>query len=297
MNRTLIYTINDLHNQYTILDFLREYGYSGQLIIHLKQTTNGILLNNKWAYVRTVLQTGDTLTIQIIEEVSSENIVPVPIDLDIVYEDEDILVISKAANTPIHPSINNYDNSLANGVVYYYERQNLPYVFRCINRLDKDTTGLVLLAKNMYSSCILSNMVKNREIRREYLAITEGRLDDFGIIDAPIGRKETSIIERCIDFELGQRAVTHYTLIDYKNGYSLASIALETGRTHQIRVHMKSINHPLPGDFIYNPNYTHISRQALHSHKLSFLHPITKKELTFTSSMPADMHKLLYHSK
>lgn len=293
MNRTFIYKIDDAYDGYKIGDFLRKHLYSRQLIIHLKKTEQGILLNNTWAYINDLLHTNDVLTIQIIEESSSDNIVPVKMELDIVYEDEDIIIINKASNTPIHPSMNNYDNSLANGLAYYYESQNLPFVFRCVNRLDKDTSGLVLLAKNMYSSCILSEMVRNREIHREYLALVEGKLNDNGTIDAPVARKEGSVIERCIDFDHGQTAITHYSRLDYKNDFSLASIVLETGRTHQIRVHMKYIGHPLPGDFIYNPVFTHINRQALHSHKLSFVHPITKEAMAFVSPLPQDMKKLI----
>lgn len=293
MNRTFNYKIDNTYNGYKIGDFLREHLYSRQLIIHLKKTEQGILLNNKWAYINDLLHTNDVLTIQIIEELSSDNIVPVKMELDIVYEDEDIVIINKSSNTPIHPSMNNYDNSLANGLAYYYESQNLPFVYRCVNRLDKDTSGLVLLAKNMYSSCILSEMIRKREIHREYLALVEGKLDDYGTIDAPIARKEGSVIERCIDFDNGQTAITHYSRIDYKNGFSLASIVLDTGRTHQIRVHMKYIGHPLPGDFIYNPFFTHINRQALHSHKLSFVHPITKETMAFVSPLPQDMKRLI----
>lgn len=293
MNRTFIYKIDDTYNGYKIGEFLREHLYSRHVIIHLKQTKQGILLNNKWAYINDTLYTNDVLTIQIIEELSSENIVPAKMPLDIVYEDDDILIINKASNTPIHPSMNNYDNSLANGLAYYYELQNVPFVFRCVNRLDKDTTGLVLLAKNMYSSCILSEMLRKREIHREYQALVEGKLDDYGTIDAPIARKDGSVIERCIDLDKGQTAITHYSRLDYKNGFSLASIVLETGRTHQIRVHMKYIAHPLPGDFIYNPSFAHINRQALHSHKLSFVHPITKEAMVFVSPLPLDMKKLI----
>lgn len=293
MNRTFIYPITDTYHLYKIGDFLREKGYSRQVIIHLKQTANGILLNNKWSYIHETLQTGDVLMIQIIEEESSEHIVPVSMELSIVYEDDDILVIDKAADTPIHPSINNYNNTLANGLAFYYQQQKKPFVFRCMNRLDRDTTGLVLLAKHMYSACLLSDMIRSREIHREYLAVVEGTLNEAGTINAPIARKENSVIERCIDFENGQTAITHYTPVTCKKEYSLVSIVLETGRTHQIRVHMNYIHHPLPGDFIYNPNYNHIKRQALHSHKLTFIHPITKEAMTFISPLPPDMKKLL----
>jgi 23S rRNA pseudouridine1911/1915/1917 synthase len=294
MNRILSYIIDSQYNNYQLGDYLREIGFSRRLIVHLKQTENGILLNKEWAYVTAILNTGDTLTLNILEAISSEKIVPVKMALDIIYEDEDIIVVNKPANTPIHPSLNNYDNSLANGLIYYYNELNLPFVFRCVNRLDRDTTGLVLLTKNMYSSCILSSMVKNREIHREYLAVVEGKLDSSGTINVPIARKDDSVIERCVDMIHGQTAITHYNLLEYKNGYSLTSIVLETGRTHQIRVHMKYIGHPLPGDFLYNPNYSHIKRQALHSYKLNFIHPVSKKAMEFTAPLPNDIQILLY---
>jgi 23S rRNA pseudouridine1911/1915/1917 synthase len=293
MNRILSYKIDAKYKSYQIGDYLREHGYSRNVIIHLKQTENGIVLNDEWAYITAALNSGDVLTLNILEEATSETIVPVKMDLDIIYEDEDIIVINKAANTPIHPSHNNYDNSLANGLAYYYQEQKLPFVFRCVNRLDRDTTGLVLLAKNMYSSCVLSNMVKNREVHREYLAVAEGQLEPQGTINAPINRKADSVIERCVDLLHGQTAITHYTSLAYKNNYSLASIVLETGRTHQIRVHMQYIGHPLPGDFIYNPNYKDIQRHALHSHKLHFTHPVTRKAMEFISPLPKDMQLLL----
>ncbi|PXV96214.1 RluA family pseudouridine synthase [Lachnotalea glycerini] len=293
MNRTLTYIIDNQYTLYQIGDFLREQGYSRHVIIHLKQTENGILLNGNWVYINTVLNIGDCLTVNIIEETSSEHIVPVKMDLNIMYEDEDIIVINKSAHIAIHPSQNNFDNTLANGLAFYYQVQSLPFVFRCLNRLDRDTTGLVLLAKNMYSSCILSEMIRKREIHREYLAVAEGRLNTFGTINAPINRKDNSIIERCVDTINGQRAITHYKLLQYRNDYSLASITLETGRTHQIRVHMKHIGHPLPGDFIYNPNYRDINRQALHSHRLIFNHPVTKKAMEFVAPLPDDMQILI----
>jgi 23S rRNA pseudouridine1911/1915/1917 synthase len=143
----------------------------------------------------------------------------------------------------------------------------------------------------MYSASRLSTMVKNREIHRQYLAVAEGLVPDHGIIDAPIGRVDGSTIEREVNFETGDRAVTHYARLDYKNenGFSLVSLQLETGRTHQIRVHMNYIGHPLPGDFIYNPDYSIIKRQALHSSRLEFSHPVTGEPLHFTAPLPDDM--------
>ena len=286
MNRVLTYEITAEQAGTKIGDFLRTAGYSRHVIIHLKKTENGILLNGEWAYVGQFLKEGDHLEIRIIEFESSEQIVPTELPLDIVYEDEDLLIINKPADMPIHPSINNYDNTLANALMWYYQQKGETFVYRCINRLDRDTTGLLIVAKNMLSGGILSDMSKKREIHREYLAIAEGEVPQEGVIDAPIARKEESVIERCVDFEKGDRAVTHYWRLDYRNGYSLVRLKLETGRTHQIRVHMKYLGHPLTGDYLYNPDYRILDHQALHSWKLAFRHPITGAQMQFKADPP-----------
>ncbi len=293
MKRIFSYNIPDNFEGETLLSFLKYKQYSSQIIAHLKRTENGILLNGIWGRVRDILHTGDVLTITLVESDSSENIVPTPLPLQIVYEDEDLMVINKSANTPIHPSQGNYDNTLANAVAYYFLQKNEAFTYRCINRLDRDTTGLLILAKHMYSASLLSNMVQNREIHREYLAIATGFVEDEGMIDTPIGRVDGSTIERQVDFEHGDPAKTYFKRIAYKDGYSLVSLKLATGRTHQIRVHMKYIGHPLPGDFLYNPDYSMIHRQALHSHRLKFKHPITGELMEFTAPLPEDMNIFL----
>ena len=289
MIREFNYLITEEHSGIPIGKFLQLNAYSRQVIIHLKQTPNGICINGEWQRINYILCAGDTLNICIQEETSSPAIVPTPLPLTIVYEDEDILVVNKPADMPVHPSQNNYDNTLANAVAYYYQSQGIPFVFRCINRLDRDTTGLTLLAKNLLSSCILSGMMKERGIHREYLAIASGQVPCSGTISLPIGRMEGSTIERCIDPLSGESAITHYTCLASNAYYSLVQITLDTGRTHQIRVHMKAIGHPLPGDYIYNPDYSMIHRQALHSHRLCFLHPIQKVPLRFEAPLPLDM--------
>lgn len=289
MNRIFTYSIDEKTSiNTTILNYLKSLRYSQGLIAHLKRTPNGIQKNGTWAYVRDKLEAGDILTITLEEQETSEAILPMHLPLEIIYEDEDLMIINKPANMPIHPSQGNHENTLANAVAWHYKCLNQPFVYRCINRLDRDTTGLLILAKNAYSAALLSHMVGNRDIHREYLAIVTGNLPASGQIIAPIGRVDGSTIERQVH-ENGDYACTNYHSLKYKNGYTLASITLETGRTHQIRVHMKHIGHPLPGDFLYNPNYEKINRQALHSHKLSFPHPITDKTLSFTSPLPADM--------
>ena len=293
MKRIFKYTISIEHNNHTLLSFLKDKHYSSQIITHLKRTENGILLNGKWGRVRDVLHAGDKLTVQLIEDDSSENIVPTNLPLHIVYEDEDILVVNKPADMPIHPSQGNYDNTLANAVAYYYQQKNETFTYRCINRLDRDTTGLLIIAKHMYSGSLLSEMVANREIHREYLAIATGEVPKEGTIIAPICRVDGSTIERHVDELQGDYASTHYKSLAYNNGFSLVSLKLETGRTHQIRVHMKHIGHPLPGDFLYNPDYSVIGRQALHSHKLGFKHPITGEDMEFVADLPEDMKSII----
>ena len=287
--RTLQYRITESDTYSNIHELLKAHGYSSTVIRHLKETENGIQRNGVWSRVYEPLCSGDTVTILLTEEASSENIVPTPLPLDIVYEDEDLLIINKPAGMPIHPSQGNYDNTLANACAYYFQQKGEPFTYRCINRLDRDTTGLLIIARHAYSASLLSSMVAKREIHREYLALATGLVPDSGVIEASIARVDGSTIEREVNFETGEFARTHYRRLEYKNGYSLVSLKLDTGRTHQIRVHMKYIGHPLPGDFLYNPDYSMIRRQALHSYRLTFTHPITGKELQFTAPLPDDM--------
>lgn len=323
MNRFFTYRIDEASSGLTIGQFLKQRGFSKPIIIHLKKTPESILLNNVWSYVNTRLSLHDTLEIKLLETECSENIPATSIALEqfremIVYEDDDILVMNKPAGLPVHPSMGHHEDTLANYCAYYYSLQpeNGAFVFRCVNRLDRDTSGLVLIAKNMISSAKLSTQQLNREIHRTYRAIVTGITLEQGTINLPIARKDDSVIERCIDIERGETAVTHYTRIATANylgsnditqecsphpassteQYSLLEIHLETGRTHQIRVHMKAIGHPLPGDFLYNPDFRRIKRQALHSYRLEFTHPITNEALCFTQEPPTDFHFVPYHS-
>lgn len=292
MKRLLNYLITKQDDQKTIELYLREKGYSKSVLIHLRKSENGILLNNLPAYTTRHVLTGDSLTISLIEETTSANILPVSMELSILYEDEDLMVINKAADMPVHPSQGNFDNTLANAVAWYFHVQNKAFVFRAVNRLDRDTTGLLIIAKNMLSAAILSTMTAQKEIVRTYLAIALGETDLSGTICKPIARVDGSTIERCIDEEKGEYACTHYKRLTYdaKKDCSLLLLTLETGRTHQIRVHMKSINHPLLGDFLYNPDYRYINRQSLHSYRLSFRHPITGASMDFEAPIPKDFY-------
>ncbi len=294
MNRIFEYTITPSDVPCTVGEYLKKKGYSRQIIIHLKKTEHGILQNGEWAYVRTPLVPGDVLKITLLEESASEHILPVPMEPDIVYEDEDLLVVNKPFDMPVHPSIHNYDNTLANGMAYYFQQKGETFIFRCINRLDRDTTGLLILAKNALSASILSNDMKARKIHRTYQAVVSRiPVPASGTIDAPIARKEDSAIERCVDFEKGESAVTHYRTLKTKENLALVELSLETGRTHQIRVHMQHIGCPLLGDYLYHPDFTLINRVALHSYSLTFDHPITGKSMYFCAPLPKDMAGLL----
>lgn len=298
MNRTLTYEITSEYDGFQIDKFLKTQGYSSANITAIKKMPNNVVIDGEWVHMNHRLKVGEVLTVNIYEEDSSEKIPPVEMPLDIVYEDEDIIVINKPAGLSIHPSLNHYEDSLANGLAYYYEAQGKPFIFRCANRLDKNTSGLTVIAKHLVSGNILSTMVKNRRFHREYYAIVRGTLDEpEGTIDAPIGRVSDSIITRQVDFENGERAITHYKVIEEKNGHSLISIHLETGRTHQIRVHFKYIGHPLIGDHLYNPDHEYMQRQALHSHRIQFEHPITKKVMEFIAPLPNDMSTIFSSSE
>ena len=290
----MTYLIQQQDIQKTVDQFLLSNGYSAALIRRLRHTEQSILKNGSPVYTTYRLGEGDSLTVTLPEEHGSENIVPVPMDLDIRYEDRDLLVVNKAAGVPIHPSQGNHDNTLANGIAWYLREKGEVATYRAINRLDRDTTGLLILARHALSACMLSEMVRTHAIRRCYLAAASGLVPPEGVIDAPIARTCDSTIERCVDFERGDSARTHYRTLCYNRDTdcSLVELRLETGRTHQIRVHMKHIGHPLPGDFLYNPDYRLIGRQALHSWQLDFIHPIKKEPLHFEAPLPEDMRRL-----
>ena len=294
LDRILTYNIDSSQEGTLLLDFLRSKGFSRNILSSMKPDKTAIMLNSVRGFGSSRLHQGDFLQIHVPETDHSDGILPVKMELHILYEDEDLLIVNKKANMPVHPSIGNYENTLANAVAWYYKQKGENFVYRCINRLDRDTTGALILAKNPYSAAVLSAFMKQRQIRRTYLAIVCGILPDQGTIDAPIARASDSAIMRTVDFLNGEKAVTHFkrlmTYTDPTDGqtYSLAELHLETGRTHQIRVHMKYIGHPLPGDFLYNPDYRIIKRQPLHSYQLEFSHPVTGKSMKITAPVPED---------
>ena len=287
MERQILYIIDKDYK--SISDFLKSKGYTSSNIVELKKYENGIVLNGTWAYMNQKPAILDRLLVRVCEYKKSENILPIFIKLDIKYEDEDIVVVNKPSDMPIHPSLNNYENSMANALMYYYRDKN--FVFRCINRLDRDTTGLSVVAKHFLSAGILNTFMQRREIKRVYNAIVEddGSLKESGTVDAPIAREDDTLIKRRVSSE-GQRAITHYKVLKRLRGASLIELRLDTGRTHQIRVHMSYIGHPLVGDYLYNERYYDKEnvRPLLHSKSLSFIHPITGENLYLECELPTD---------
>lgn len=294
MNRNIDYIVDEDSAGLRVEQFLRRKRYSGQNLSEIKRMPKSILVNGVHYYMRQELSKGDHLQVRICETKNSEKIPPTNLPLDIIYEDEDLLVLNKPTGMPIHPSLNNYTNSMANALAYYFQSQGKPFIFRCCNRLDRDTSGLTIVSKHLVSGSILSDMTKYREVHREYLAIARGSVTPSeGTIQAPLGRKEGTIIERTVDWEHGEDAVTHYKVVKEANGHSLVSLRLETGRTHQIRIHMKYLGYPLIGDYLYNPDMEYMTRQALHSHHMEFTHPITGEHMSFTAPLPEDMARVM----
>lgn len=289
MDRIFHYQITENERGTTVLDFLRKKGFSRHILSSMKADKEALTRNGQRIGGREQLLAGDHFRVRLLETVDSDGIVPVSMPLSILYEDEDILVINKPADMPVHPSIGNYTNTLANGVAAYLDAKDEHSPFRCINRLDRDTSGALILAKNAFSAAVLSTQMRNRQIRRTYLAVVEGITPPNGTISAPISRVDDSVIERHVDFLRGEPAVTHYERLETKNEYSLLEIHLETGRTHQIRVHMGYIGHPLPADYLYHPEYDCFKRQPLHSLQLEFRHPVTDKSMCLLAPVPEDM--------
>ncbi len=266
---------------------------SSRLLLKLINKKN-IFVNDKNINTKNIAKVNDIIKIDFNYEEDNSNIVPTKMNLNIVYEDDWLLIIDKPDGIPIHPSQLHYIDSLSNGIKYYFDTIKLKKKIRPVNRLDLNTSGLVVFAKNEYiQECLIKQMAST--FKKTYLAITQGQFQHINIsqiINAPISRKSGSIIERCINAN-GQTSITHYKVLENFIDYSLVECTLETGRTHQIRVHMSSIGHPLIGDTLYGKKSNLINRQALHCNQLSFLHPITKKHLEIHSNLPNDMQILI----
>ena len=277
--------ITDKFSLLTIKEFLKENNVGRGKIEYIRVNKLS-LVNDVFMPLETKLQKGDKLSFIIDENIDfvAENK-----DIDVVYEDEYVLIVNKPINMIIHPDDKSKTGTLVNLVANYYKKKNINRQVRYIHRIDKDTSGLVLFAKDFLSEAILLKDLQNNLISRYYLALVEGKLErKSGTINAPIGKDRHINNKMCVS-STGKEAISKYELVNQFNNYCLVKFKLLTGRTHQIRVHASYINHPLLGDVVYGGNYQYIKRIALHSHQIDFIHPITKKELSIKLDIPNDM--------
>lgn len=289
----LSYCIKENDTFYNVRDVLKNYFFvSSRLMLTLKRN-NLIFLNSQHVSLDMKVKTNDVISFSLDFEEDNSNIVSNNIKLNIVYEDEAFLIVNKPAGISVHPSMLHFDNSLSNGVKFYFDKIGLKKKIRIVNRLDKDTSGLVIFAKNEYVQEFLARQMKSNSFNKYYLGILEGILGKkSGIINAPISRKKNSIIERCIDLN-GAKSITYYNVLKEFNNMSLVEFKLETGRTHQIRVHSSYIGHPIVGDTLYGNESKYIARQALHSYKISFIHPVSREYVEFYIDLPDDMNNII----
>lgn len=257
----------------SVKNFLRNHcSVSARLLAKLKRTENGVTRNGKLIKSIDILRAGDVVTISVPND--KNEVEPVNIPVDVVYEDDTVILFNKPPYMPVHPVHNHRLDTLANAAAYYSQKAGEYYVFRAVNRLDRNTSGLVLCAKNSYA---VNFLAKNTE--KVYTALCEGILKGNGTIDMPLRLKEGHTIQREIG-EGGVRAITHYKAIVSRFNHTLVECILETGRTHQIRTHFSGIGHPLAGDDMYGGSTEYFKRQCLHCSKIDFLHPKTHKTMT-----------------
>ena len=280
------YVIKNIDSKSSLNDLLKnKFNISSRLLSKLIRNKK-ILVNGDIFDTRLKCSVEDELFIDFSFEEDNSNIIPTKMDLSIIYEDEWLLVVNKPANIPVHPSMEHFTDSLANGIRFYFDSIGLKKKIRIVNRLDLNTSGLIIIAKCEYiQECLVKEMYDNT-FKKSYLALASGifnKKDD--VLTFPIARKHGSIIERCVDFENGQFSITHYRVIKEIDGNSLILCSLKTGRTHQIRVHMSYIGHPLVGDSLYGD--CDISDfpdgQLLHCYRLRFIHPITNNLIILKS--------------
>lgn len=277
----------------TIKEFLKVHRISKSALTDIKFKGGKITVNGSEKNVKYTLNKGDHLTVIFPPEIPSEGLVPEELPLQIVYEDDFLLVVNKESRMNTIPSREHPTGSLANILVGYYQAMRIEATTHIVTRLDRDTSGLVLIAKHRHIHHLLSEQQKTGDVKRKYLALAEGHfILERGTIHEPIGRCMDSIIQREVR-EDGQHAITHYKVISTQESFSVVELSLETGRTHQIRVHLSHIGHPLVGDDLYGGSRKLLDRQALHCYSLIFTHPITNKKMSLSIDLPDDMTEVI----
>lgn len=274
---------------------LRRHGLSTSAVRRAKHRPQGLLLDGEDIYTSYLVHAGQTVSI-LADDKAPSSIVPFDGPVDIRWEDDDLLVVDKPAGLTVHPCAGNWEDSLGARLVAYYHRIGLSADFHPVHRLDKGTSGLMAVAKHPAAQHALTSALHSGNFHREYLAVCEGIPSPLsGVIDAPLGRSDDSFLRQVVRPD-GKQARTHYEVLRPGCPYSLVQLVLDTGRTHQIRVHMAYLGHPLAGDFLYGTECPElIQRPALHSSRLVLTQPFTGEHLVFTSELPVDMANLAFH--
>ncbi len=286
MARKIEYIIDEEYDGKKVKNYLRgKAKISSRLMNSLKTYENGITLNGEHIRTIDILKTGDVLAVNLPDKFGE--IEPIEMPLDIIYEDDDLIVINKSPFIAMHPTHNHQGDTLANALTYHLQKEGKPTVFRAVGRLDKGTSGVVVCALNSHAAARIPVSSK-----KEYYAVINGKTDDNGTIEAPIYRPDPMKTIRCVD-PRGDYALTHYKKIKGNEKYSLVQVKIETGRTHQIRVHFASLGMSLVGDSLYGEDEFSFGHQFLHCRKVSFIHPVTGENMAFEADLPDDVKRFI----